>query len=283
MTVDKRRYRMPYRYFMCNTTRRLIARSQDMSVAQAKRDRDARLIDPRDFYRLFLYRSHRDGLTYLVPPASRWKIDRGAWRRFSCQLYNSQDRYSGSAVIAAPGTSMDLFDFDAVRGAKIFAVNSAGFRLRDATWVIFEAGYAKWLNREYQSAIPGREFIATGRGVCHWPKLDTRVMISRFEETRQMPCRAPATTVMGALFSVWYLGFERAYIVGLDLHRPGGQPYIRDVPHTEKGATNPFDDQARSLRQVSLPGLQIFNGSPYTRDSLGFDFMDYNEMQKELR
>ena len=95
-----------------------------------------------------------------------------------------------------------------------------------------------------------------------------------------MPHRTPAVTTMGAIVSAWYFGARRCFVIGLDLSRPKNKPYVDGVPHSKFGASNPFGDQVLALRQLILPGMEIFNVSPHSRESLSFKSIEPCEVEE---
>jgi hypothetical protein len=195
------------------------------------------------------------------------------------------DRFpSGDAYIFCPGPSM--IDVNPARwsGCLTMAVNSAGFAFTPVYWVMAESAYARWLLKQTEVKIPlGGRLISTARvAVCVRDyegrgQIFSKIYVVRWEEEKIVPPRVPAVSVFNALVTAWEMGCKRAYLIGLDLSKEGG-PYLEGVPYTKEGAANPFDDQVKALSQFALPGMDVFNGSPVSRDVLPFDYVPYEEM-----
>lgn len=206
--------------------------------------------------------------------------------------------------IFAPGPSMSTVDVSKFDGRLTMAVNSARFAMEPTYWVMAESAYARWLISEKGLEIPSNKEVAikpspnsigrltyrnlecvisTARvAVCLRAEKRTRdlfdiVYVVRWEEECVVPPRVPAVSVFNALVSAWEMGCSRVFLIGLDLSKAGG-PYLKGVPYTKEGAANPFDDQVRALSQFKMPGMDVFNGSPASKDILPFEYVPYEEI-----
>lgn len=252
-------YRMPFEYFRDAETRLLERTQPDV-------------VDSEAYFRRMLWRCP-DGRQFLLNNHNRKLIGRdGPFRPPYHYVDELKDKHAGEdAFVFCPGPSMALVDPAAFRGRLTLAVNSAGFRFEPRFWCIFESNYLKWFMA--QTVPPDRTYIMTARCAVRWraagkTRRMRRCYVPQFEEARNMPNRTPAVTSMGALVTAWYLGCRRAWIVGLDLSRPNKKPYVEGVPHSKFGATNPFDDQVKALRQFKLPDFEVMNVSPHSREKL---------------
>lgn len=194
-----------------------------------------------------------------------------------------------SAFIVCPGPSMRDVDFEALGSHFTIAVNSAGFAFESTYWCIAESGYARWL---MDSRYPlDRTILATARVAvvlraeekrCKQQKFRV-VYVLRWEEERVVPPRTPAVSITNALVTAWQMGCPKAYIIGLDLSKPG-KPYADGLPYTREGAKNLFDDQIRALKQFKLPDFQVINCSSHSANTLtNFDYMPIECLNKNLR
>jgi len=175
-----------------------------------------------------------------------------------------------------PGPSLSDVPTDAFDNHTTMAVNSAGFRFNSTYWVMAESAYALWLMGDIQEYPLKRRILSTARVAvvlrskekASRLRLFHRVYVARWEEEFVVPARVPAVSVFNALIGAWQMGASRCIVFGLDLSRPGGQAYVEGVKFTKEGATNPFDDQVKALSQFSLPGMEVINCSPHSRDLL---------------
>jgi len=195
--------------------------------------------------------------------------------------------YGQDVYLFCPGPSLADVPIEAFDQQTTLAVNSAGFRVRSTYWVMAESAYALWLMGEVQKYPLKRQIISTARVAVVLrakertarQQLFRRVFVARWEEEFVVPARVPAVSVFNALVAAWQFGAKRCIVFGLDLSRPGGQAYVSDVQYTKEGATNPFDDQVRALRQFSLPGMEVVNCSPHSRELLpNFTAADWQEV-----
>ena len=199
-----------------------------------------------------------------------------------------EDRYKGmDAFIFGPGPSMRDTKISAYQDSLTIAMNSAGFAFKPFFWSVFESNYMYWL-REQRTIAPGHVFLMTARCALIWiqagrtPRMRA-AFIPRWEEERVVPPRTPAVCLTGSLVGAWQMGCKRAFLIGVDLSKPG-QAYAEGVPHTEFGAKNPFDDQVRAIKQFKLPDFEVFYGSPHARRlQLPFTYMPYSEIEEIAR
>ena len=152
-----------------------------------------------------------------------------------------------------------------------------------------ETGYALWILKEHKNTrskieIPSKKnFILSGRAAVlirgEHIKVGPSVVI-RWEENKLVPILTPAVCTTNALVTAWQMGCKRAFLLGMDLSRPEDKPYVSGVPFTKAGATNSFRDQVKALRQFHCPDMEIYNGSPYSKEfSLPFKYMSYKDME----
>ena len=156
-----------------------------------------------------------------------------------------------------------------------------------------ETGYAIWLLQEHAKSKRGRSkteippkknFILSARAgvLIRGDHIDVGPsVVIRWEENKLVPILTPAVCTTNALVTAWQMGCKRAFLIGMDLSRPASKPYAEGVPYTQAGATNSFDGQIKALRQFSIPNMEIYNGSPYSKkSSLPFKYMSYEEIGK---
>ena len=195
--------------------------------------------------------------------------------------YESADTLDGKmdgrdVYILCPGPSLADVPLEDLDDEMTLAVNSAGFLYDPVYWVMAESAYALWLVGKVKNYPPMRRVISTARvavvlrakeRAAH-QQLFRQVLVARWEEEFVIPARVPAVSVFNALVAAWQMGANRAIVFGLDLSRPGGKPYVDGVQFTKNGAENPFEDQVKALRQFELPGMEVVNCSPHSRDLL---------------
>jgi len=205
--------------------------------------------------------------------------------------YRDADELEDTAIgrtvyLFCPGPSLSCVPPDAFRDEISMAVNSAGLRMTPTFWVMAESAYALWLMSEPQKHQPDCCVISTARVAVVLRAKERaarrdffrRVFVARWEEELIVPARVPAVSVFNALVGAWQMGATKCVVFGLDLSRPDGQPYVDGVQFTKAGATNPFDDQVKALRQFKLPGFEVVNCSPYSRELLpNFTAVDASE------
>lgn len=278
-----KKYRMPYETFECAHTKII------------RKTKPPEFLDP-EYYVKAHFKMASDGTgPFFLNSAGRKFLDKqGPFRPpYFLAEENLVDAYVGKpAFIFCPGPSMAEFPFP-VRPRRpkptfvSFAVNSAGFAgIGEMYWIICESGYMRWLLKGRRWQWDNRVFITTARCAVFLRRAKVKVMkvyVSRWEEEFVVPPRTPAVTISNALATVWEMGCSEAYVIGLDQSKPDGQPYTAGVPHTPKGASAPFDDQIRALKQFQLPGMTIYNGSPHSRDFFpNFTPMAYTEIAERL-
>lgn len=236
------------------------------------------MADPENCFRLLSWRGP-DGRSYLINNANRAFMTRqGPFEppyRLIDDLYGS--RAGEDAFIFCPGPSMAAADLDAFKDRLTIAVNSAGFAFRayaPTLWAIFESNYMLQVLRS-QLIPKGRSFVFTPRVAIRWRGLGytkkapkATYWVARFEEEKLMPHRTPSVATMGAIATAYWLGCARVFMIGMDVSRPGGQPYVKGVPYGKDGATNPIEEQIPALIQVRYPGMEILNCSPHSREVL---------------
>jgi hypothetical protein len=273
--MRKQDFQMPYEYFRDDMTRTL-EKSQP------------ELVDPEACYQAFM-RQVPDGEKYLLNKKNIHLFRKnGPLKPPYYPIDDIEDAFLGQdAFVFCPGPSMDIVDTKSFEGKLTIAVNSAGFKFKPTFWAMFESNYMLWLVSQKTKPIPkGLDYIMTARCAIRWrdmfkkTKLSNKVYVPRFEELRTMPHRTPAVGTMGALVSAWWLGAKRVFIIGMDLSRPKDQPYTKGVPFSSFGASNPFDEQIRALRQFQLPDFEVINGSPYSKDAVPFTHVPYDEIQE---
>lgn len=273
--TDKRTYRMPFRHW------------RDADTINFEKTQPE-MVDPENCFNLLKW-TGPDGQFYLLNNKNRTYFSRGG--PFVPPYFSAdaiEDKFAGQdAFIFCPGPSMARISTSAFDGRLTIAVNSAGFKIESTYWCMYESNYMIWL-REQKKIPVGREWIMSPRCAVRWrawgltPKVKA-VYVPRFEELRIMPHRTPAVGVMSALVSAWWLGAKRAFLIGMDLSRPKGIPYVPGVPYSAFGASNPFDEQILALRQFQLPDFTVVNGSPHSQDRLPFLKMAYPEIEAVAR
>ena len=207
---------------------------------------------------------------------------------FDCEKLVDSHK-GGDAFIFCPGPSLSEVDMSAFEDKLTLATNSAGFKIDPYFWVMCETGYALWILKEHKNTrskieIPSKKnFILSGRAAVlirgEHIKVGPSVVI-RWEENKLVPILTPAVCTTNALVTAWQMGCKRAFLLGMDLSRPEDKPYVSGVPFTKAGATNSFRDQVKALRQFHCPDMEIYNGSPYSKEfSLPFKYMSYKDME----
>jgi hypothetical protein len=264
---------MPYKYF------------RDAMTREFEKSKQPEMADPDVFYRELMWRVPGDDAFLLNQKNRRLFKKNGKLR----PPYYSADPlfnlYEGNdAFVFCPGPSMGDCNLDVFKGKLTVAANSAAFKQRPMFWAIFESNYMHWLVE--QKIPPGMVYIMTARCAIRWrdmfkmTKRSKAIFVPRFEEMKTMPHRTPAVGAMGAIVSAWWMGAKRIFVIGQDLSRPEKKPYVSGVPHSKFGATNSFDEQIIAMKQVTLPGVEIFNASPYSKDKLPFDPIEITEVEK---
>jgi len=200
------------------------------------------------------------------------------------------DAYKGQdAFIFCPGPSLSEVDTSVFEDRLTLATNSAGFKIDPYLWVMCETGYALWLLREHKnsrsklSIPPKKNLLLSARAAVlirgDHIKVGPSIVI-RWEENKLVPILTPAVCTTNALVTAWQMGCKRAFLIGMDLSRPGDKPYVDGVPFTKEGASNSFQDQVKALRQFSIPDMEIYNGSPYSKElNLPFKYMPYKDIE----
>lgn len=278
--LDRRAYRMPYAWF------------EDRDTANFRKTQPE-MADPEECFRRLSWRGP-DDRSYLLNNANRrFMTAQGPFRPPYFLADELMDSRAGEdAFVFCPGPSMAEADLGAFDGRLTIAVNSAGFAMEDPTyWAIFESNYMLQVLR--RQAIPrGREFLFSPRVAVRWRGLGytkraqgATYWVARFEEERLMPHRTPAVAIMGAIAAAWWMGAARIWLIGMDVSRPKGQPYVKGVPFSQDGATNPIAEQLPALVQVRYPEVRILNCSPHSRDALAeaFEPSDVREAEKAGR
>ena len=187
--------------------------------------------------------------------------------------FDLYEKMPGCGFVFFPGPS--LKDFGEISRKlccrwPTIAVNSARFRVPAKWWFMAENGYAFWAAVQNLAEVPGRPLnvICTARSAVALRAFGAKIDSCRYvlwEENKLVPIRSPAPSAFGAFITLWQMGVNKIYAIGLDLSKPDDKPYVEGVPFTDVGAKNPFDDQILALKQFQLPGLRVFNGSPYSR------------------
>ena len=272
MTASKT-FEMPYKYF------------RDAMTREFEKSKQPEMADPDVFYRELMWQIP-GGEQHLLNQKNRSLFVKNG--NFKPPYYSADgllNLYEGQdAFVFCPGPSMDDLDLSVFSGKLTITANSAGFKVRPMYWAIFESNYMLWLVE--QAIPPGMSYIMTARCAVRWRDMFRKtsrtrhVFVPRFEELKTMPHRTPAVGAMGAIVSAWWMGAKRIFVIGQDLSRPGKKPYVSGVPHSKFGATNPFDEQIIAMQQVTLPDVEIFNVSPYSKDKLPFTPIDGSEVEK---
>lgn len=272
----KRDFRMPFKHWRDRDTINFEKTQSEM-------------VDPARCHKILSWQGP-DGRMYLLNNKNRSYMSRqGPFHAPYDLLENHENRHAGeTAFVICPGPSLDEYPRGTFDGCLTYAVNSAGFKLRARYWVAAESNWILWLLREAKKFPSDRDWIMSSRcavrwrGLGHTPRVKS-VLVSRLEEEKIMPHRQPAVGLMAALFSAWWLGAERVYLIGADLSRPHGQSYTDGVPHSDFGAKNPFDEQVQAMQQFAIPGLDVFNASPHSRKLLPFQSVDAAEVMEAAR
>lgn len=260
----RRGYRLPFKWWLDEDTKNFLVKQPAMA-------------DPENCFRLLSWTAP-DGFSYLLNNTNRKHFEaQGPFKApylHADQLYRTHP--GEDAYVLCPGPSLAEADMEALRGRLTIAVNSAGFATPFAPtlWAVFESNYMLEVLRHQQ--IPaGRSFLFSARVAVRWrgngytPKAPKATYwVARFEEERLMPHRTPAVATMGAIAGAYWLGARRCWLLGMDLSRPGGQPYVKGVPYGQGGATSKIEEQLKALIQVRYPGMEILNCSPHSREKL---------------
>jgi hypothetical protein len=243
------------------------------------------MADPNNCFKL-LSCTGPDGKNYILNRKNRSYLKtQGPFKPPYYQLDDYMDHYSGqNCFIFCPGPSMDSVDLSVFKNKFTIAVNSAGFKVNAKYWCAFESSWLLFL-LGLKKFPEDRVWIMSSRCAIrfrglHKTSFVKEVYIARFEDDRRMPHRQPAVCTMGAFFSAWWLGAPRIYVIGMDLSKPKGVPYCKNVPYTDYGASNPFQEQIRALNQFSIPEFTVFNGSPHSQDKLPFNKISYKEIEQ---
>jgi hypothetical protein len=270
----KRDWRMPFTYWADRDTQQFMVKQKEM-------------VSQLDCHNLLLWKAP-DGIKYLYNNKSRaYHTEDGPYRPPFYHMDPLEDLYAGAdAFVLCPGPSLADTDLDSFKDKLTLCVNSAGFKVPHGLfWVTMESSYLiKVLREQKIDPPPGRTWIQSSRCAVRWRhwgwgKVSRAVYVGRWEEEWILPHRTPAGCVMGALTAAWWMGAKRAFIVGMDLSKKNG-PYVRGVPYSEFGASNPFDEQPRTLEQFRMPGMQVFNGSPLSREVVkNFTPISYPEIE----
>ena len=266
-----KKYRMPFEYWEDDHTKLL------------RKTKAPEFLDPEYYLKAHFHLDKNGKGPYFLNKAGRKLLDvHGPF----CGNYHDGEElcnsYSEDIYIVCPGPSLKDFNLKKLKNKFTIAVNSAGFLFKPTYWLMAESGYAKWLI-EKKSCPIGVNIISTARVAVFLRKkeIESRkkkwdVWVIRWEEEKVVPIRTPAVSISNALVTAWQMGSKRVFVLGLDLSRPGNQPYISGVPYTREGAENPFDDQIRALKQFQLPDFEIVNCSPYSKDILPFRYCSYD-------
>ena len=258
--------------------------------------KEPEFVDPVYYVKAHFHRDSEGNGPYFLNKRCRALLDKhGPFKDRYRSGLELVDRHKGRVCfIFCPGPSMvkPPRGFCGTHQDRVtMAVNSAAFAVDAEYWVMAESCYALWLTRPTnKQKIPSRKVLSTARVAVvlrdrelQNPKtvMHESVHVLRWEEEFIVPPRVPAVSVFNALVTAWQMGCREVRLIGLDLSRPAGKAYTKGVPHTQEGASNPFDDQIRALRQIfplGLPGMKVINGSPYSRHLLPFCPMDYKEI-----
>jgi hypothetical protein len=263
--IDRATYRMPFKWW----------RDRDTIDFERKQPEMA---DPENCFKLLSWRGP-DGRSYLLNNKNREFFDKGGPFLPPFRLIN--ERYGANAgedaFVFCPGPSAGAADLEAFRGRLVLAVNSAGFLFKSyvpSYWAVFESNYMLQVLRA-EKIMKGQSFLFSPRVAIRWRGFDymprapkATYWVARFEEERLMPHRTPAVATMGAIAAAYWLGAKRCWVIGMDVCRPKGKPYVDGVPFSKDGATNPIEEQMPALIQVKYPGMQLLNCSPHSRDWL---------------
>lgn len=272
---------IPYTHFEDEHTRELKRKQPDV-------------VDPDVYHARLLWEC--PGGPYLLNNKNRDRFRRGG--PLGPPYYPAsllEDRYAGRpAFIFAPGPSMAEADLDVFRGKLTIALNSAGFRFVEPAplpflWAMFESNYVYWLLDQDEAPIPpNRVYIMSARCALPWRAAGKTsrlraAFVPQWEESKAVPPRVPAVCTFASIVGAWAMGCSCAYLVGMDLSKPG-KPYVDGVPYSKVGAANPFDDQVRCLRQLRIPGFPIYNASPHSKKfDLPFEPVDVRDVEKVAR
>lgn len=276
-------YRMPFEHFEDKDTIRV--KNIIATTTGKRRRRSVALMTPEKEYRSCMYTSKHSEERWLVPYSrdKRNRIDAYLARGYKTFDALGIEARGTSGYVLCPGPSIGSFDVQSVENLPaVFAVNSAGFVAKSATWCVIEATYSKWLSetRRRLRLVRHRKFVMSARAAIWSPRLD--VYLSRFEERRNIPTRCSAPGLFAAVAAAWSVGCTRVYLIGVDLSKKNGA-YVDGVPYSAEGAESPFDDQLRAVPQMAFPGVEIINGSPVSRDSLPFTYASYEDIASIAR
>lgn len=263
-------YKMPYVYFTDQATRKI-------------QRRNPAVVDPEKYYNNLIWTAP-DRRNVLLTRMNRPLYNKIMSDERFVYIDSIEDKYKGQdGFVFCPGPTMNKVDITRFGKKLTIAVNSAGFRFTPTFWCMFETGYVRWIiNQQHHNVEDDRTFVTSARVAVHLPRLRKRIekcYITQFEEHYNMPFRTSAVSTIGAITTCWYLGCNRVFLIGMDLHRLPQQPYVIGVPYTPKGASSPFEDQVKSLKQIEFPGMEIINGSPYSRSKLPFQYVPYEELE----
>jgi hypothetical protein len=277
--MDKHDYKLPYKYFR-DAHQRILERTQP------------ELVPPMAMHKA-LMRSTPNGTQYLMNIKTHKLITKNG--DFKPPYYSAEDLldyYEGhDAFVFCPGPTMGEVDLSVFKGKLTLAANSAGFKFTEydpTFWVMFESNFLIEFNKWTDRMPRDRAFIMTARCAVRWRDMYKKthlvkaVYVPRFEEMHTMPHRTPSVCTMGMIVSAWWMGAKRIWISGLDLSRPGGQPYVKGVPYGKDGATGPIKEQHKAMVQLQLPDVEIMNASPHTR-FLPFKQVSYEELMEAAR
>ena len=192
------------------------------------------------------------------------------------------------AFIMCPGPSLKEVNLGAFSGCLTIAVNSAGFEFSPYLWEMAECVYMNWFH--HRTFDPSLSFLWNARTAFRfkWKEMIGQThsrfraaFIHKWEEEGAIPPRNPAPSTTAALVAAWKLGCDSAYVLGMDLAKPGGQSYIDSVPVTLKGAEATFEYQLKALAQFTIPNFTVYNGSPHSqKEDLPFKPIKYKEIEQ---
>ena len=278
-----KKYRMPYETF------------EDEHTKVLRKTKPPEFLDPEYYVRAHFKKDSEGNGPFMLNSACRKMLDSQGPFKTPYLLAENEliDIHKGKeCFIVCPGPSLSTFAIPkppkkSTFNAVTMAINSAGFAgINEMYWVICESGYMRWLLKGRRWQWQDRVFITTARCAVFMRRVKVnvrKVFVSRWEEEFVVPPRTPAVSISNALCSAWEMGCTAAYLVGFDQSKPNGVPYMEGLPHTPKGAQNPYDDQLRAMKQFQLPDFKIYNGSKYSSKLLPFEYMSYEEISKRWR
>jgi len=189
-----------------------------------------------------------------------------------------QGRHAGAtAFVLCPGPSLAAYPPEAFAGRLTIAVNSAGFYAAPSYWCMIETRYARFVARELRAgrlpaydALFDGDYVMSLRAAITWFNEGASARTTfymRHEEGGAIPRgrrgRPVQSATLNAIATARLMGCARCVVIGMDLSKPGGVPYVPGVPYSAAGAARGYEEQIEALRTFKLEGMEMLNASPH--------------------